>query len=82
MKWVILYIVNSLGVVMVTCNIDKTDRTNRAVIGAAMIIAALLGAGTIFFVVLGAILVIEGIIGWCSIPYFVQKIKNFFVSKK
>jgi hypothetical protein len=55
------------------CNIDKTDRINRAIIGAALCIAALAGAGKLFFIILGLILVIEGIVGWCSIPYFIQK---------
>ena len=63
---------------MQSCNIDKTDRINRSVIGATMVIATLLGASTTFFVALGSILVIEGIIGWCSIPYFMEKIKHYF----
>jgi hypothetical protein len=58
------------------CNIDKTDRINRAVIGAALFIAALIGMGKIFFMLVGLILVIEGVIGWCYIPYLVNKIKG------
>jgi hypothetical protein len=60
----------------IKCNIDKTDRINRAVIGLAIFLAALMGLGKIFFIVLGVILVIEGVIGWCSIPLLVNKIKG------
>lgn len=59
-----------------TCNIDKTDRINRSIIGAALILATLFGASKTFFILLGAVLVIEGIIGWCSIPYIISKFKK------
>lgn len=58
------------------CNIDKTDRMNRVVIGAILFFAALIGMGKFFFMVVGLVLVIEGFIGWCSIPYFISKIKG------
>jgi len=58
------------------CNIDKTDRMNRVVIGAILFIAALINMGKVFFMVVGLVLVIEGLIGWCSIPYFIRKIKG------
>lgn len=58
------------------CNIDKTDRMNRGVIGVLLFFAALIGMGKVFFMVLGLILVIEGLIGWCSIPYLIGKIKG------
>jgi hypothetical protein len=57
----------------VKCNIDKTDRVNRTVIGLAIILGALFGLGKLFFLMLGLVLVIEGIIGWCSIPLFMKK---------
>ncbi len=60
----------------VQCNIDKTDRINRTVIGLALCIAVLVGMGKIFFMMLGLVLVIEGIVGWCSIPYLLNKIKH------
>ena len=60
------------------CNIDKTDRINRTVIGAALCIAALFGMGKFFYIALGLILMIEGAIGWCSIPYILSKIKRLF----
>lgn len=56
------------------CNIDKTDRINRTVIGSALCIAVLIGVGKLFFMILGLVLVIEGVIGWCSIPYLISKI--------
>ena len=58
------------------CNIDKTDRINRAVIGAVLFFAALIGMSKVFFMVVGLILVVEGLIGWCSIPYLISKIKG------
>ncbi len=60
------------------CNIDKTDRVNRIIIGAVLCIAALVGVGKFFYIIIGLILVIEGLIGWCSISYFIKKIKRFF----
>jgi len=58
------------------CNIDKTDRINRSIIGTAIFLAALFGMSKLFFMILGAVLVIEGVIGWCSIPYLISKIKQ------
>lgn len=58
------------------CNIDKTDRINRTIIGAALCIAVLIGMGKFFFLILGLVLIIEGVIGWCSIPYLISKIKR------
>lgn len=55
------------------CNIDKTDRINRAVFGVILFFAALLGASKIFFMIVGVVLVVEGIIGWCYIPSLVSK---------
>ncbi len=60
------------------CNIDKTDRINRAVIGAILFFAALFGASKFFFMVVGLVLVVEGLIGWCSIPLLVEKFKRYF----
>jgi len=58
------------------CNIDKTDRINRVVIGAILFFSALIGMSKMFFIVLGLVLVVEGLIGWCSIPYFISKFKQ------
>ena len=58
------------------CNIDKTDRINRTVIGLALCIAVLVGMDKLFFMIVGMVLVIEGVIGWCSIPYLISKIKR------
>ena len=62
--------------ISVRCNIDKTDRINRAVIGLLLCFAVLIGMGKLFFIILGFVLIIEGIIGWCSIPYLMNKIKK------
>jgi len=60
------------------CNIDKTDRINRIVIGIALFVAALIGMSKLFYLILGLILIIEGMIGWCSIPYVIAGIKKKF----
>lgn len=61
---------------LTSCNIDKTDRINRAVIGALLFFAALVGMGKIFYMTVGLVLIIEGLIGWCSIPYLIHKMKR------
>ena len=60
----------------IKCNIEKRDRINRAVIGVLIFLAALVGAGPVFFMLIGLILVVEGAIGWCGIPYVVAEIKK------
>ena len=64
------------------CNIDKTDRINRVVIGAAIALAAIFGASKLFFIILGLVMVIQGFIGWCSIPVMVTKLKAFIMKSK
>ena len=56
-----------------TCNIDQTDRINRAVIGVILVVASLAGASWLFFMLVGLIMIIQGFIGWCSLPYFISK---------
>ncbi len=58
------------------CNIDKTDRTNRVVIGVLLFIAALIGMSKIFFMIVGLVLIVEGLIGWCSIPYLIKSFRQ------
>ena len=60
----------------VRCNIDKTDRINRIVIGVLLCIAVSIGMSKGFFMILGLVLIVEGVIGWCSIPYLLNKIKQ------
>ena len=60
------------------CNIDKTDRINRIVIGIILIAATLLGVSWIFYLIVGFALIIEGMVGWCSIPYLRDKIKRYW----
>lgn len=65
----------------IVCNIDKSDRTNRIVIGVLLIVAAILGLGKIFMMLLGVILIVQGIIGWCGIPLAVEKLKDMQAKK-
>ena len=61
---------------MLKCNINKTDRINRIVIGVLLFLAAVVGMGKTFFMIVGVVLVIEGWIGWCSIPYLISRFKR------
>ena len=61
---------------MFLCNIDKTDRINRTVIGAVLFLAAFIGMSKVFFMVFGLILVVQGLIGWCAIPCLISKLKR------
>ena len=54
------------------CNIDQSDRINRAAIGLIIFLAALLGASSLFFMAVGVVMIIQGFIGWCSLPYFIS----------
>ena len=58
------------------CNIDKTDRINRAVIGVLIFLAALCNMSRTFFMTVGAVLFVQSFIGWCSIPYILDKFKS------
>ena len=60
----------------IVCNIDKAERRHRIVIGIFILLAALLGFGKIFFSILGIVMALEGLIGWCGIPVIVEKL-NF-----
>jgi hypothetical protein len=63
------------------CNIDKTDRINRIVLGVLILIGLLLGVGKLFFTILALVLIIEGLIGWCSIPLIVAQLKKIKLFK-
>lgn len=58
------------------CNIDIADRRNRIVIGVIILLAAILGLGRFFYVLVGLALIVEGVIGWCAIPVLMEKFKN------
>lgn len=63
------------------CNIDQSDRINRAVIGLIIFLAALMGASSFFFMAVGVVMIIQGFIGWCSLPYFISLFKQKDKSK-
>jgi len=41
-----------------------------------LLLGALLGAGKWFLLIVGAVLVAEGLVGWCSIPLIVERLKS------
>lgn len=63
------------------CNIDQADRRNRVVVGVIILLAALLGLGKIFFSLVGLVLIVEGVIGWCGIPILMEKFKDMNIKK-
>ena len=63
------------------CNIDQSDRINRTVIGLIIFLAALTGASSLFFMAIGIIMIIQGLIGWCSLPYLTSLFKQKNKSK-
>lgn len=60
------------------CNIDKNDRVNRTVIGVCLVLASLFHFSKIFFILVGLVLILEGVIGWCGIPLLVARCKSWF----
>jgi hypothetical protein len=58
------------------CNINETDRINRVVIGVLLLLSVFFGITEFFAFLLGLILIVQGVIGWCSIPYLRDLIKN------
>lgn len=65
----------------IRCNINKSDRINRIIIGALIFLASWFHFSDLFFSCLAVVLMVEGIIGWCSIPFFLERIKLFLKSK-
>ena len=65
----------------IVCNIDKTDRTNRVVIGVLLLVGALIGLGKLFMILLGVILIAEGAVGWCGIRVLTEKWQAMQVKK-
>jgi MFS-type transporter involved in bile tolerance (Atg22 family) len=65
------------------CNIQPNERVTRIIIGAVLLLAALLGLGHIFLFLVAIVLIVEGIIGWCGIPILAEKFKlNDYFKKK
>jgi hypothetical protein len=58
----------------ITCNIDQSDRINRVVFGA-MILLGVLFMSKFYFILLALIMIVEGIVGWCGIPGLVARLK-------
>ncbi len=59
----------------VVSNLESNERLSRLVIGIILLIGVLLGLGKLFAFLVGVILIIEAIIGWCGIPVLAEKFK-------
>ena len=57
------------------CNLETEEKLHRIIIGLIILLAALLGFGKVFFMIVGILLAVSGIIGWCSIPFIMEKLK-------
>jgi len=66
----------------VTSNIESNERVTRLVIGAILLIGALLDFGRMFLFLVGIILIAEAVIGWCGIPMLSEKFKLNELFKK
>lgn len=58
---------------MKECNLENDEKMHRIIIGVIIFLAALLGMGKVFFMVVGILLAVSGVIGWCTIPYLMSK---------
>lgn len=65
-------------------NIDTNDRVSRALIGAALLLAGLIGLGRIFLILAGIVLIAEAVLGSSWTPIVDEKIKlrDYFKGKK
>ena len=59
----------------VASNLESNERLSRLVIGIVLLIGVLLGLGKLFAFLVGVILIIEAIIGWCGNPILAEKFK-------
>jgi hypothetical protein len=59
----------------VASNIQANERLSRLVIGIVLLIGVLLGLGKLFAFLVGVILIVEAVIGWCGIPILAEKFK-------
>ena len=59
----------------VASNLESNERISRLVIGVILLIGVLLGLGKLFAFLVGVILIIEAIIGWCGIPILAERFK-------
>ena len=67
----------------VASNIQANERISRLVIGVVLLIGVLLGLGKLFAFLVGVILIVEAVIGWCGIPILAEKFKlNEIFQKK
>lgn len=64
------------------CNIENNERVTRLVIGAVLLLGALLDFGRGFLFLLGIVLIAEAFIGWCGIPMLAEKFKLNDLFKK
>jgi hypothetical protein len=67
--------------ISIKCNIEKSDRINRIVLGVLVLLGLLFGMGKFFFSVLGIVMIVEGAIGWCGIPVVIDKLKQLNLLK-
>ena len=59
----------------VASNLESNERFSRLVIGVILLICVFLGLGKLFAFLVGVILIIEAIIGWCGIPILAERFK-------
>jgi Protein of unknown function (DUF2892) len=58
------------------CDINRSDRINRSVIGIILLLGVLLGFGKAFSFILALVLIYEGVKGFCYLPSLVKKLEE------
>ena len=57
-------------------NMDQNERMNFSVFGAIVLIGGLLNFHMYLWLVLGVFMVVQGVMGWCCVPWIKDYIKK------
>ena len=60
---------------VIVCNVSKKDRIYRGVLGLTLIFASIFYTGTNFYLVLGTVITLTGIFGYCGLYKILTKLK-------
>lgn len=65
----------------VSCNIDTTDKVHRIAVGIILLLGMLFGLGRGFVMIIATIMIVEGYLGKCGIPYLIAKYHELMAKK-
>lgn len=55
-------------------NIEKSQKIELIVWGVLLLITVIIGISRVFSLIIGAALVVQGILGWSVVPYLIKKL--------